>query len=70
MKRIKAGDVLSISAESRAELGNGNNCKIRPVKFRVLEVYEHHVLCQNIETGIKESFTWWELKQNLVISNV
>ena len=62
---IKEGSVIRIMAESRNELGNGTHYKVRPTDFKVLGVYKHHVLCQNLETGIRESFTWWELKQNM-----
>lgn len=63
---IEAGAVIRIMAESRTELGNGTHYKVKPTDFKVLEVYEHHVLCESMETGIKECFTWWWLKQNMV----
>ncbi len=66
MVEINVGDVICIMAESRTELGNGTHYKVKPINFKVLEVYEHHVLCQNLETGIRESFTWLELKKNIV----
>lgn len=66
MNRIKVGDVIRINAQTADETSRNHHGK-KPIKFRVLGVYEHHVLVQNTQNGIKESFTWWDLWKNAVI---
>lgn len=61
MKKIKEGDILELLLVDRNEY----ECKCHPkkkmTKVEVIGVYEHHVLVRNIKTGVKESFTWWDL---------
>ena len=65
MAGIKVGDVITVKCERKTDFGKSDHYRIEPHKFKVLEVYEHHVLCQNIQNGIKESFTWQEIRKNM-----
>lgn len=66
MDEIKIGDEITVNCVKRTGTGKCDHYGIEPQKFKVLEVYEHIVLCQNVKTGVKESFTWWGLKRSIV----
>lgn len=56
MRIIKPGRILTLMIPDRDD-----NKKIKPTKFEVISVYEHHVLTRNVRTGMRESFTWWDV---------
>ena len=66
MERIKVGDVIRVMTYDRSSLGHGNGYKLVPYKFKVVKLYKHFALCKSIKSGVKECFSWWDLKQNIV----
>lgn len=66
MKEIKPGDVISVVVENRDEYGKNNHYTRKPHRYVVVELYKYYVLCKRVGTGIKECFTWWDIRTNMV----
>ena len=66
MEDLKPGDVISVVTEIRDEAVQKNRFSKKTYKYVVVKLYEHYVLCKRIGTEIRECFTWWDLKTNMV----
>ena len=66
---VKVGDIISMVVTSKTDMGKGNHYRKEVARLEVIDIYKHHVLCKYIASGIRECFTWWDLKQNFVGAN-
>lgn len=66
MKEIRPGDVISVVVEEKDGFGRAQHYRRKPFKYVVVKLYKHYVLCKRVGTGIKECFTWWDIRTNMV----
>ena len=66
MQDLKLGDVIQVIVEEKNSFGKTEHYSRKPFKYVVVELYKHFALCKRIGSGVKECFTWWDLRTNMV----
>lgn len=55
--KLRPGDVIEISDRLQNDVG-----KVLKMKYEVLQVFPHFVLCRKIKGDYRECFTWHQMK--------
>ena len=67
--RIKVGDIITIKDIVCTESNVGSDKSIRPCRFKVIKLYKNYARCENVKTGLKECFLYWDIKRNMKRKN-